>query len=281
MLSPSEGKFKRDQLVRDGYCVIPGVLSGDLLARWRAYSDQVLDSTQADPATKYQGSDFHINSKRRFDRGDMHRPDLALWSSLVDELIDLPAARQACEALGFEGQEPDDTVLILSKPAYGPPLYWHQDFMEWNHPKAGLPWPTKVFLSYYLVDTTRENGCLRAIPGSHLRRLPLHDLLPAAHGPEIQAVGMEHPAFMNHPDAIDLPVNAGDLVINDARVLHAAYGNMTGQRRTLLLQWHGIFPYPSVPSWWDGDVPEDLLRAASPDEQFEPSRIPKQYLATR
>ncbi|GMV99944.1 MAG: hypothetical protein AMXMBFR84_10830 [Candidatus Hydrogenedentota bacterium] len=280
ILSELEATEKRDQLLHDGYCVIPGVLRGDLLNRLRAFSDELLDNLPADPATQYQGSDFHVNSLRRQARGDLHRPDTALTSSLVDELVDLPEAWEACRLLGLEGQQPDDTMLILSKPANGPALYWHQDFMEWNHPKACLPWPTRIFLSYYLVDTTKENGCLRAIPGTHLKRIPLHDVLPPAHGPEIQAATPDHPAFQDHPDAVDLPVKAGDLVINDARLLHAAYANQSNQRRTLILQWHGVFPWPTVPSWWNKPKPK-IIEGANADIVTEVSRIPGEFLGVR
>ena len=268
---------KRDQLVRDGFCVIPGVLDGELLERWVAYSDRVLDATPANPDTKYQGSDFHINSQRRHLRGDMHRPDLGLWSPLVDRLVDAPEAAEACDLLGLEGRQSDDTVLILSKPAHGPALYWHQDFMDWDHPKASLPWPTRIFLSYYLVDTGVANGCLRAIPGTHRKRIPLHDILPPAHGPEIQTLDTSHAAFADHPDAVDLPVKAGDLVINDARLLHAAHPNQTDSRRTLLLQWHHVFPWPSVPGWWTDPIPE-VVRKAPQFGESEPTRVPGKYL---
>jgi ectoine hydroxylase-related dioxygenase (phytanoyl-CoA dioxygenase family) len=36
--------------------------------------------------------------------------------------------------------------------------------------------------------------------------------------------------FCEHPDAIDLPVKAGSLVIGEGRALHAARGNQ-GDRR--------------------------------------------------
>jgi len=36
--------------------------------------------------------------------------------------------------------------------------------MNWGHASATTPWPSRVFLSYYTVDTNRENGCLRVIP---------------------------------------------------------------------------------------------------------------------
>ncbi len=279
ILSEQDALAKREQLLKDGFCVIPGVLHGDLLDRWRAYSDELLDARVVDPKLQYQGSDFHINTKRRYRANEIARPDEALWSSLADALVDLPEAEEASALLGLEGKQADDTVLILSKPAHGPALYWHQDFMDWNHPQASLPWPVRVFLSYYLVDTDVSNGCLRAIPGTHLRRIPLHDLLPAAHGPEIQALDATHPAFGDHPNAVDLPVKAGDLVINDARVLHAAHPNTTDQRRTLLLQWHSVFPWPSVPSWWTDLVP-DVIRRADEYGEYPKTRIPGQYLAS-
>ncbi len=278
VLTQPQAIEKREQLVRDGFCVIPGVLRGSLLQRLREYSDKVLDSVPVDTRYRYQGSDFHINTERRFRAGRLEQPDKQLWTPLADELIDLPEAAEVCALMGLEGKEADDTMLILSKPAHGPALYWHQDFMEWAHPKAATPWPTRIFLSYYLIDTTKENGCLRAIPGSHLRRIPLHDVLPAAHGPEIQAADESHPAFQDHPDAVDLPVKAGDLVINDARVLHCAYPNTTNRRRTLILQWHSIFPWPSVPSWWTGPVP-DFIRQGDAEFKAEMTRIPCKYWA--
>ena len=121
--------------------------------------------------------------------------------------------------------------------------------MNWNHPEAAAPWPTVIFLSYYMSDTTRENGCLRVIPGTHRKRIPLHDMLPDAHGHEIQAIDdLDHPIFMDHPDSVDVPLTSGDLIIADARLLHAAWPNQTAQRRTLVLAWHSVSLFHSRPA---------------------------------
>ena len=64
---------------------------------------------------------------------------------------------------------------------------------------------------YYLIDTNRNNGCLRAIPGSHRKRHRLHDLLPQR-AEEIRDVDESHPALQLDPDEVDVPVKAGDLV---------------------------------------------------------------------
>jgi ectoine hydroxylase-related dioxygenase (phytanoyl-CoA dioxygenase family) len=176
----------------------------------------------------------------------------------------------------LEGLSDTGGIIILSKPPHGPALYWHQDNMDWNHPKSALPWPTTIFLSYYLVDTTRENGCLRVIPGTHRKRIPFHDQLPDAHGMEIQAADESHTAFMTHPDEIDVPVAAGDLVIADGRVLHAAWPNNSDQPRPLILAWWRVFPFPSIPSWWTGEVPAEVH--SEPDAVYERTRKPSQYL---
>ena len=65
-LTPEEAKIKRDQLVRDGFCVVPGVLHGAFLEELRAWTDNLLDTHPVPEKLKYQGSDFHVMSERRF-----------------------------------------------------------------------------------------------------------------------------------------------------------------------------------------------------------------------
>ncbi|MAF11611.1 hypothetical protein CMK11_14270 [Candidatus Poribacteria bacterium] len=263
----------RNQLMRDGYCIVPGVLQGDFLERVRAFADRFLDEHPVDHKHRYQGSDFHILGESRWQANPDER---RYHAPIVDELVDFPEQRAVAEAIGLEGLDSGGGIIILNKPPQGPPLYWHQDCMHWNHPRSALPWPTQVFMSYYLVDTTRENGCLRALPGTHLRRTALHDILPPAHGPEIQAVEVDHPGFAEHPDEVDIMAKAGDLVFADARVLHAAWPNQTDVRRPLVLQWWSVFPFPTAPSWWEGDMPAEL--SLDPDGSYDPTRVPGEHL---
>ena len=74
-----------------------------------------------------------------------------------------------------------------------------------------------------------------------------------------------------------MPVRAGDLVINDARLLHAAHANRTDKRRTLVLQWHSLFDFPNPPSWWRGEVPQ-AIRDYDPTVKYEHTRIPGEHL---
>ena len=111
----------------------------------------------------------------------------------------------------------------------------------------------------YLTDTTRENGCLRVIPGSHRKWHPLHDFLPNAHEEEIQKLkDTTSFIFAEAEGSVDVPTQAGDLVIADARLLHSAWGNQTSERRTLILAWYNCFQFPRPPSWWVEAIPRDI-----------------------
>ena len=260
-LDPHQARTQRDQLVEQGYAIIPGVLVDPLLGELQRWSQQVFDTMPVDPKYRYQGSDIHVYTPRLWEKMDEEPDQKHFADPIVEKIIDYAPQKQVCAELGLENLQPRDNIILLSKPAYGPPLYWHQDFMNWNHPEAAAPWPTVIFLSYYMSDTTRENGCLRVIPGTHRKRIPLHDMLPDAHGPEIQSINdLEHPIFMDHPDSVDVPLKSGDLIIADARLLHAAWPNQTAQRRTLVLAWHGVFSFPHPPSWWTDKVPEAIQK---------------------
>ena len=149
--------------------------------------------------------------------------------------------------------------ITINKPGQSPGLYWHQDWMKWNDPVSLSPWCQTVFLNWYLTDTDRENGCLRVIPGSHRRRFDLHEhLIPPHEGGGYEIEETNQWMFLDHPQAIDVPVNAGQLVVADARLLHGTHPNKTDERRTLLLGWF-FRRDTKAPDWWDGEVPQEIL----------------------
>ena len=160
-------------------------------------------------------------------------------------LIVLPAALDVLASMGYPGAKSSSGFVVGKPPKVAPPLFWHQDGMLWDDPSSYTDEPVQVFLMYYLIDTDRENGCLRVIPGSPRRRRRLHGL-PPAHGEEIAAVGENRPALQPDPDEVDVPVRAGDLVIGDARLLHSAHPNRSDQRRTAVTLW-SVPTYPDLP----------------------------------
>jgi hypothetical protein len=127
--------------------------------------------------------------------------------------------------------------FLISKPGEGPPLFWHQDWWGWDDDSAYEPRANQLFAMIYLTNTRVENGCLRVIPGSHRRDHPLHHL-DTAHSEWMQAFkDPTNPAYADHPDQLAVPVEAGDVLIGDARLIHGAFANRTDEERPLLTLW--------------------------------------------
>ncbi|HLK55946.1 MAG TPA: phytanoyl-CoA dioxygenase family protein [Chthonomonadaceae bacterium] len=223
MTTSSPVTAKRQQLLTDGYCLFENVLDRPMLDELTIVTERLLaEVSEADAERfRYQGSNISVAYQ------DPVFPRLFAW----------PRALEALRELGFDHPK-WWSAFLLSKPPHAPPLYWHQDWWGWQDPVSAEVVPQQLFLMYYLTDTRPENGCLRVLPGTQLRRHALHDLLPDAHTEATYFAPLESPLFTDPPEARDLPVQAGDLVIGDARVLHAAHANATDQRRTLLTLWY-------------------------------------------
>ena len=214
---------RREQLLRDGFCRFPSVLTTDLLERLCAVTERLLDAVHPEraDAVRSQGSMLPV-----------------ALDPLFAELITLPAALEALRSLGFARPTYTDDYVI-SKPAGGPRLFWHYDWFAWEDLLSYSAAPPQVFAMYYLSDTTRENGCLRVLPGSHVRHTALHDRLDAPHSARLgAAVDMERVEFSDWPGEADVCVRAGDLLLGDARLLHAAHDNKSSERRTLITLWY-------------------------------------------
>ena len=262
-MTPETSIILREQMLRDGYCIIPNILSPEFLQELRKESDYLNDTLPHHPDTKYQGTHLGIGYND---------------NEIMLKLSEWKPARQALELMGFGDFNPGGSLLILTKEPYAPALYWHQDWMRWNDPLSCTPWPQTIFLSYYLEDTDVENGCLKVIPGTHLKRIPLHDELVTAHEQGARFIKEDHPImFSNHPDQVDVKSKAGDLVLGDARVLHAARKNQTDQRRNLLLLWHNR--PETVPDYWEGKIPK-LIQNRDSEVSYTGTRIPRNLLSS-
>ncbi len=245
---------KRTELIDKGYCIFKQVLDQPILDELRRVTAHLIDQISAADMHKYQYQGTNVQ--------------VAYQDPVFAKLFALPAALQALASLGYDHPK-FWSAFMLSKPPNGPPLYWHQDWWAWDDPVSLRPEPPQIFLMYYLTDTNRENGCLRVIPGTQRKRIPLHDLIREAHTDAARAAQLGDAEFVQHPDEIDITVQAGDLVIGDARILHAAHQNKTDKHRTLLTLWY--FPdYDTLPDtikarvarkqplqlpdWWEGDA---------------------------
>lgn len=215
---------RRRELLHRGFVRFPGVLAPELLSR-------IQESARRHVAA--------VSAEHRAER----RSQGCIIGITVDPLFaELACYKPALAALGSLGYQAPcfSNGYIISKPPRGPRLYWHQDWYAWEDARSYELDPPQVALMYYLTETTRENGCLRVIPGSHRQRNPLHDQIGDPHriATVRETEDLDHPAFSDRPDEADVPATPGDLLVVDARMLHAAHTNQSDQERPMLTLWY-------------------------------------------
>ena len=210
---------KYEQLLQRGFVVCENFLDVATLNRLRGVTDRLIDTQpQADfDAFRSPGSLISVYEDPYF-----------------AELITFPEVLEIMAEMGFEDPK-WASGYVAGKPPHSPRLFWHQDWWGWDDPCSYAPQLPMVFFLYYLTDTDRHNGCLRVIPGSHLKRHPLHAQVCDADTRELRRIeNPDHPAFQSIPEEIDVPVCAGDVIIGDARLLHATHSNQSDQRSTVV-----------------------------------------------
>lgn len=119
----------------------------------------------------------------------------------------------------------DDLILwatyFFNKEPGGKEIPWHQDFNYW-------PLEPVVNLSAWIaVDpVTRENSCVRVIPGSHKKIVP-H--VPSREG---MAFGEEaDPAHVDDSKVVDMELRPGEFFLFNERLLHQSNRNQSDRRR--------------------------------------------------
>jgi len=194
---------------RDGYLMLRGVLPGEIRSRLLHVAQRIDDEFRARPGV----TAHHV----------LNRHDLVEVDDAFLDLVDLPTVfPKVFGILGWNIQL-FHTQLVVTPPThpdapaggYG----WHQDNNRMNidfetpppHPRVS------VKVGYFLTDLPRPGmGNLCVVPGSHLWGRP-----------EI--------ALFDQPDgATEITAAAGDAVLFDRRIWHAASTNKSDTTRVFL-----------------------------------------------
>ena len=245
---------QRKQLVTDGYCVVEDILPPDELITLRTLANGCVSDIMPEHRAQYrsEGSLVLMADYPEFAR-----------------IISYPETLRAFSALGLQDVR-FSSGYVISKPPASPALFWHQDWWGWDHPVSFGERIVQFFAFYYLSDTSPDNGCLRVIPGSQRQRHALHDFDGAHQRGLAQIVDPHSAAFSDHPDQVDVPVKAGDLVIGDVRLIHGSHPNASDQERTLLTLWYHP-GYRELPGSIRARIPELYCRRGV-DTDPEPYR---------
>ena len=205
----------------NGYLAGVRVFDGEQVEALRAELDELMGPGHSARELWYE---FHANESADSSRVLFHA--LGAWriapgfhDALWNPRFTVPASQLLGGAVRFWHDQ------LFCKPArHGGVVAWHQDYSYWTRttPLAHLTcW-------IGLDDSTRENGCVRYVPGSHLwPDLPVTGL--AGDMNAIQSVLTDEQKMKFEPVAIEL--KAGEASFHHPRTIHGSYANSTPRPR--------------------------------------------------
>jgi hypothetical protein len=122
-------------------------------------------------------------------------PDIALWSS----------------------------HFISKDPFTGKPTPWHEDSAYWKGRLSGYDGIVTVWLA--LDRTSRENGCMRVIPGTHNNGFSEYEATAE------QFFDREIKRDVDEARAVYFELEPGECSLHDGRIIHGAAANTSPRRR--------------------------------------------------
>ena len=225
----SKNKDKnREEFENNGFIIFKNILEENHLKGLREFSDDVLN----------QQDEKHFKVNHTTGSMAMIDWEMVKKYKVLGNLVVHAKIKSELSEMGF--LEPKfGHGRIISKPPKSPRLFWHEDGRFWNDPVSYTNQPIQCFIMYYLTNTSRNNGCLRVIPGSHNKRHKLHDLASEKHNYELLTyANPEDIQFQDVEGEIDVPLKAGDAVLGYSNLLHASHSNNSGEKRTVLTMWY-------------------------------------------
>jgi ectoine hydroxylase-related dioxygenase (phytanoyl-CoA dioxygenase family) len=200
-------------------------LSSDLVARYHA--DGVLFPRPAVGQEAAAGLLAKFEALERHDGGAIsrrtnHKPHLLLcW---LAELVRDPRILDQVEALIGPDILCWATDFFVKNPGDRKRVSWHQDSTYW-----GLSSPEVVTAWIAFTPSTTQSGCLRVVPGSHLKdQLPHRDTFAPTN---MLSRGQEVAVEVKESDAVDVVLAPGDMSLHSVRLIHGSEPNNAAHRR--------------------------------------------------
>jgi ectoine hydroxylase-related dioxygenase (phytanoyl-CoA dioxygenase family) len=142
----------------------------------------------------------------------------------VDEIMRLPRILEAVRAILGDDLVVTGANLFIKEPATSAFVSWHQDLTYWGFDDA-----SEVTAWVALTPATRENGCMRFIPGSHRREIVDHrDTFDESN---MLSRGQEVSVDVNEEDGVDATLRPGEMSLHHGHLFHASHPNRSSDRR--------------------------------------------------
>ncbi|MEO6623526.1 MAG: phytanoyl-CoA dioxygenase family protein [Burkholderiaceae bacterium] len=175
--------------------------------------------------------------------------ELALWFTLGDDVFGAAARSErivdSIEAVLGGPASFYHSKLTLKKPRVGGAWEWHQDYGYWQ--KSGFLYPHMASVFIAVEASTRSNGCLQVIRGSHLLGRVEHGTVGGQTGADLEAVNQALKVL----DHVYIEMDPGDALFFHCNTLHASGRNDSENSRNVFLSCYNRAdnaPYKSGPN---------------------------------
>jgi ectoine hydroxylase-related dioxygenase (phytanoyl-CoA dioxygenase family) len=172
-----------------------------------------------------------IFNKHLADKGDKLSDELDTPHFRDPELLDFLLSDEVLDVI--EPLVGPDIALwsshfISKDPLTGRATPWHEDSSYWNGRFSSYDRIVTVWLALE-NHSTRENGCMRVIPGTHLAGGFSENYV--ATDMSVQTFHAEI-AEVDEDKAVDFELQRGEFSLHDGRIVHGAKPNTSPVRRT-------------------------------------------------
>lgn len=227
---------------RDGFIVVPGVLSFGEVEALRQATDQMVERSRGVSAhtEMFDLEPGHCAEVPRVRR--IKKPDN--WHPAYAACVRHPGILACLQALWGPDVRYDHSKLNMKSAGFGSPVEWHQDWAFYPHTNDDL-----AAVGVMIDDIDNDNGPMLAIPGSHLG--PIYD-----HHAEGRFCGAMDPTRdgIDYARAVPCTGKAGSITIHHVRAVHGSAPNVSSRpRRFFLMQYRSADAWPLIqkPKSWD------------------------------
>ncbi|MDE0610711.1 MAG: phytanoyl-CoA dioxygenase family protein [Anaerolineaceae bacterium] len=207
----------------NGFIIIEDFLSPEELEEWRRCVDEAVEQREgrklADAGERWRDTGDTYYSNVFIQRINLWTDHEGMRKLMFDERI----GRMATLLAGADGMRIwHDQALI--KPPWGNPTAWHLDVPYWSFTSRQA-----ISLWVALDDSTRDNGCLYFLPGTHKTATFDNVSIGQNQGGLIRV----YPQWAK-VESVAAPMRAGSCSFHNGLCAHGAAANMTpGWRRAM------------------------------------------------
>jgi len=207
---------------RDGYVLVRSLFDKEEIAILR-------DAIETDPQLQASLYDRHDASGKSTRMATWNHPGDSVYglAARSHRVVDTMEAMLGGEVYHYHSK------LTAKEPLEGGAWEWHQDYGYWYHNGCVFPYMASMMLA--LDKTTRENGCLQVIRGSHHAGRVDHGVLP---GEQVGADPRRVEEMLKTMELVYCEMEPGDGLFFHANVMHRSDQNRSPNRR-----WTVLFCY--------------------------------------